>query len=124
MAALPAEYKRHVAPLDDRAFVADKFHMAPHHFIKVVHTKFESTNVKSYQQTHQWNVRMVKRKSIPQAQFSYDLSPVEVIVTKGERRWYDFLTSILAIIGGTYSSIGLTHGILRLGGDSVKSLFS
>jgi len=65
----------------------------------------------------------MNRKSVPQAKFSYDLSPVEVIVTKGERRWYDFLTSILGIIGGTYSSIALAHGLCRLTTTQVQALF-
>jgi thiol-disulfide isomerase/thioredoxin len=114
MAALPSKYKRHVNPMDGKVFVANKFHMAPQHYIKVVHTRFESGNVRSYQQTHQWSVRTLQRKIVPQAKFSYDLAPVEVIITKGDRRWYDFLTSLLAIVGGTYSSIALVHGFFRL----------
>jgi len=72
---LPREYRRHANPLDGRNFVVDKFHQAPHHFIKVVHTRFEKSNVRSYQQTHQWSTRTIQRKTIPQAKFSYDLSP-------------------------------------------------
>jgi len=121
--ALPAEYKRHVNPLDGKTFVANKFHMAPQHFLKVVHTRFEWSNLRSYQQTHQWSVRTNNRKTVPQAKFSYDLSPVEVVVTKGERRWYDFLTSVLGIVGGTYSSIALAHGVMKLTSTQVMSLF-
>lgn len=125
ISALPADFKRHVNPLDGKNFVADKFHMAPQHYIKVVHTRFEGMvgNIKSYQQTHQWSVRTIARKTVPQAKFSYDLAPVEVIIEKGQRRWYDFLTSILGIIGGAYSSIALTHGLLKVSGESISSMF-
>ena len=34
-----------------------------------------------------------------QAKFSYDLAPVEVVVGKAERRWYDYITQIFAITG-------------------------
>lgn len=122
ISALPAEYKRHVNPLDGKSFITEKFHMAPHHFIKVVHTRFEAKDIKSYQQTATSSNKMVQRKSVPQAQFSYDLAPVEVIITKGDRRWYDFLTSCLAIIGGTYSSIALTHGVLTWTAEGLSSL--
>lgn len=122
IAALPAEYKRHVNPLDGKVFIADKFHQAPQHYIKVVHTRFEASNIRSYQQTHQWSVRTIQRKAVPQAKFSYDLAPVEVVVTKGDRRWYDFLTSVLAIIGGTYSSIALTHGFFKLVFGQIASI--
>ena len=56
---------------------------------EVVHTRFEDRDSKSYKQTHQWSVRTVQHKTIPQAKFSYDLAPVEVVISKGERRWYD-----------------------------------
>lgn len=122
ISALPAEYKRHVNPLDGRSFVASKFHHAPQHYIKVVHTRFEQTGLRSYQQTHQWSVQTLQRKLAPQAKFSYDLAPVEVVVSRGTRRWYDFVTSIFAIIGGAYSSMAILHGLLRLGAKHLAGL--
>jgi len=75
MSYLPSDYRKNVNPLDGKMFIAEKFHMAPQHYIKVVHTRFESNNIKSYQQSHQWNVRTIQRKVVPQAKFSYDLPP-------------------------------------------------
>lgn len=124
ISSLPKEYRRHVNPLDGKAFIATKFHHAPQHYIKVVHTRFESSSVRSYQQTHQWSVRTLQRKTVPQAKFSYDLSPVEVLITKGHRRWYDFVTSVLAIIGGAYSSMAIVHGLMKLTSSQILSLFS
>jgi len=118
---LPSEFRRHVAPLDGKTFVAPKFHMAPHHFIKVVHTRFEELAMRSYQQTHQWSVRTIQRKTIPQARFSYDLSPVEVVVRKSDRRWYDFVTSIFAIIGGAFTVMSMTSGMLNFANTQFKS---
>ena len=49
---------------------------------------------------------------IPEARFSYDLSPMAVmIVTKG-KKWYEFITSICALIGGTFTVLGLLSGFL------------
>jgi hypothetical protein len=59
---------------------------------------------------------------VPQAKFSYDLSPVEVIITKGDRRWYDFVTKIFAIIGGAYTIMSLAASSINLTGSAVKSL--
>jgi len=117
---LPEEYSRHAAPLDGRTFTVDKFHQAPHHFIKVVHTRFEASDLRSYQQTHQWSVRTIQRKTVPQAKFSYDLSPVEVVIRKGERRWYDFVTSIFAIIGGAFTVMSMTSGVLNVASAQFK----
>jgi hypothetical protein len=41
-------------------------------------------------------------ENVPEARFSYDLSPMAVVVQKEGRKWYDYLTSLCAIIG-TYS---------------------
>jgi len=118
---IPTEFRQHVTPLDGKTFTAPKFHMAPHHFIKVVHTRFEELKTRSYQQTHQWSVRTIQRKTVPQARFSYDLSPVEVVVKKSDRRWYDFVTSIFAIIGGAFTVMSMTSGMLTFAGTQFKS---
>jgi len=122
--ALPAEYKRHVNPLDGRTFAVDKFHKAPNHFIKVVHTRFEDTGLRSYQQTHQWSVRTLQRSSTPQAKFSYDLAPVEVVVSKGERRWYDFVTQVFAITGGAFTIFSMSAGFIKTTSVQIKSMLN
>jgi len=118
--SLPAEYRQAATPLDGRIFLVDKFHMAPHHYIKVVHTRFEGRNTRSYQQTHQWSVRTVPRRTVPQAKFSYDLSPVEVVVRKAERRWYDFVTQVFAIVGGTVTVMSMTSGAFNFASKQFK----
>lgn len=120
--ALPSEYKKSVNPLDGRGFTVDKFHKAPNHFIKVVHTRFEGTGIRSYQQTHQWSTRTLQRNAVPQAKFSYDLAPVEVVVTQGERRWYDFMTSIFGIVGGAYTIMGMSAGMVKTVHVHVKEM--
>mmetsp|Transcript_42482 Transcript_42482/g.109681 ORF Transcript_42482/g.109681 Transcript_42482/m.109681 type:complete len:480 (-) Transcript_42482:69-1508(-) len=118
---LPSEYRRNANPLDGRKFAVDRFHQAPHHFIKVVHTRFEKTKQRSYQQTHQWSIRTVQKKTVPQAKFSYDLSPVEVVVRQNDRRWYDFLTNVFAIIGGTFTVMSMTSGMLNFASSQFKA---
>lgn len=112
LSQLPWEYRENAAPVDGHTFAVDKFHMAPQHFIKVVHTRWASSKVRSYQQTHQWSVRTLPRDKVPQANFSYDLSPVEVVIKMGDRRWYDYMTSVFAIIGGTFTIMSMTAGFL------------
>lgn len=119
--ALPAEYRRHVNPMDGITYAVDKFHKAPQHFIKVVHTRFEGNGIRSYQQTHQWSVRTVKRNTIPQAKFSYDLAPVEVIVTRGDRRWYDYVTQLFAITGGAFSVMSILVGGMHFSAVQLKN---
>lgn len=122
MHSLPSDYKKHINPIDGRTFSVDKFHKAPNHFIKVVHTRFAESGIRSYQQTHQHSVRTLQRHSVPQAKFSYDLSPIEVVVSKGGRRWYDFVTQVFAIVGGCVSVVSMTTGFVRVSQDTVKHL--
>jgi Endoplasmic reticulum vesicle transporter len=44
---------------------------------------------------------------IPEARFAYEVSPMAVIVSKKRQKWYSFITHILALIGGTFSIVGL-----------------
>ena len=50
---------------------------------------------------------------VPEAKFSYDLSPMAVIVQNKGRRWYDFITSLCAIIGGTFTVVGIVDAVLH-----------
>lgn len=117
---LPTEYQEHVAPLNGKTFVVDHFHMAPHHYIKVMSTSFPDYGTSSYQMTHHSNFRSIAKSARPQASFSYDLSPVEVIVTTKSRRWYDFITSILALIGGTFTFMSMISGMYTMASKSFK----
>eukprot|EP01065_Artemidia_motanka_P010726 TRINITY_DN15740_c0_g1_i1.p1 TRINITY_DN15740_c0_g1~~TRINITY_DN15740_c0_g1_i1.p1 ORF type:complete len:473 (+),score=171.29 TRINITY_DN15740_c0_g1_i1:64-1482(+) len=119
---LPVEYQRHIAPLDGRTFTVGKFHKAPHHYIKVVSTNFESWGqTRSYQITHQHREANIGRRDVPQAKFSYDLAPVEVIVTQErQKKWYDFITGALAIVGGTFTVLSLTSGMFNMASKAFK----
>ena len=35
-----------------------------------------------------------------------------VVISKEERKWYDFLTSICGVIGGTFTVVGLLDGFV------------
>lgn len=49
--------------------------------------------------------------NVPEARFSYDLSPTAVIVTRSGRRWYEFITSLCAVVGGTFTVFALMDGV-------------
>ena len=119
---IPDEYRSSIAPLDGKTFLVDRFHQAPHHYIKVVSTTFASlSNIKSYQITHQHRIANIPKHTIPQAKFSYDLAPVEVIVTEERvKQWYSFFTSALAIVGGAYTVMGLTSGVCNIASKAFK----
>lgn len=51
--------------------------------------------------------------NVPEAKFSYDLSPTAVIISQKGRRWYEFITSLCAIVGGTFTSFALMDTVLH-----------
>ena len=44
---------------------------------------------------------------MPEARFSYDLSHMAVDIEKKGKRWYEFITTIAALIGGSFTGVGL-----------------
>lgn len=102
-------------PLDDHMFTTDEFHQAYHHYIKVVSTHLKMASSKLpilYQFVEQSQVVQYDVVNVPEARFSYDLSPMSVVVEKEGRKWYDYLTSLCAIIGGTFTTLGLIDATL------------
>ena len=105
------------SPMDGTYYVTEKFHAAYHHYIKVVSTHLNMGSSKAnklitYQFLEQSQIVYYDESSVPEARFSYDLSPMSVVVYKEGRKWYDYLTSLCAIIGGTFTTLGLIDATL------------
>merc|ERR1719427_78246 len=91
-------------------------HSAPQHYIKVVTTLYEFHNepqIKAYQLATQNRIAEFDENYVPEAKFSYDLSPISAIVSQRGKPFYSFLTSLFAIIGGTFTVISLLDGALE-----------
>jgi len=120
---VPEEHKQ-FNPMDDKVYTTTKFHQAFHHYIKVVSThlnmgssrgaeSFNDVNsITVYQMLEQSQIVFYDEVNVPEARFSYDMSPMSVVVQKEGRKWYDYLTSLCAIIGGTFTTLGLIDATL------------
>jgi hypothetical protein len=51
-------------------------------------------------------------EDIPEARFAFDISPMAVRISKEPRPLYSFITSVCAIIGGTFTVFGLLNAVL------------
>ena len=87
-------------------FTSYKPHMAPQHYLNVIPTIFDESVI-VYQSTVQSHIADVKISDIPQARFSYRFSPMTIKVSTRGRPFYDFMTSVFAIVGGTYTFVSL-----------------
>ena len=76
------------------------------------HLNIGSTTLPAiYQFLEQSQIVFYEKVNVPEARFSYDLSPMSVLVEKG-RKWYDYLTSLCAIIGCTFTTLVLIDAML------------
>jgi len=97
---------KNVQPMKQTEHTAYKAHMAPQHYLNVIPTIFDETVI-VYQATVQSHIADILPTDVPQARFSYQFSPMTIKVSTRGRPFYDFLTSVFAIIGGTYTLISL-----------------
>jgi len=122
---LPAKHVALMKPLNGREFVSDKMHAAPHHYLKVVSVNFGDVSrfwkTPFYELTSQNRIAVYKEEETPQAKFSFDLSPLAITVGQKSEHWYDFLTGLLGILGGTFTVIRLINGGVLFTKEKVKN---
>merc|ERR1712050_513399 len=97
---LPRDALKHVSPLDGQGFSTSSFHEAHEHHLRVVSTVTSSGL--AYQFSHYGRLQRLNESVIPQARFHFDLEPFAIQFTTEHKKWYDFLTSLLAILGGIF----------------------
>lgn len=100
-AGLPSEVLTNLSPLDGQPYVSQNYHEAWIHDLKVVST-VGTRGSTAYQISHQKRLATVAQDDVPQAQFHYDIEPFSIWVKQDEKRWYDLITSLLAILGGSF----------------------
>lgn len=102
----------HLTPIDGRTFTTERAFEAPEHYLKVAHTKMGKKKA-LYQLTHTSQNRKIKgleRQLVPHIRFSYDFSPLTVSIQKRDKPWYEFLTSLIGLLGGSYTVVQLCGG--------------
>ena len=107
-------------PMDGTVYVSKQTHEAYHHYIDIVSTSLEvgryrgSNEILAYQMVQSSQIMHYQDDDIPEARFSYDLSPMAVDIEVKGKRWYQFVTSTCALIGGVFTVSGLLAGFLGL----------
>ena len=97
--------------------------MTLEHYLKVVHTSYTlSTDraVETYQYTVN-NNHYQDGASLPAAVFSYDISPMQVVVSEERESFAAFLTQLCAIIGGVFTVTGIVDGLVYHGANTFKA---
>lgn len=86
------------------------------HFVKVVPTAYQalrSSPVEAYEYTINSNQYQEPEDEVPHVRFTYDLSPMQVVVRETSRPLIDGVVGLLAIMGGVYTAFMMVEGMLR-----------
>jgi len=98
----------HQTPMNGNVYITHQLHEAYHHFIKLV-----PLNDGAYQVLSNSHLASYQQDNIPEAKFVIDLSPIAIKYETYSRRWYDYITSLMAIIGGSFTFVGCLEPIFR-----------
>lgn len=127
---VPKGFKNTLSPLDGNVYINHNEHEAFHHYMKVVTTQFADPykpqkmtskrrsrnpeNPMAYQILCSSQLSYYRNDIVPEAKFSYDPSPIAVYHRiNSDRHWYDYLTSLMAIIGGTFTVLGMIENTIH-----------
>lgn len=128
---LPVDAYSLTQPMDGNSYVTQTLHQAYHHYLKVVTTNFlpgksrhSRTNQRIYQIQQQSQIAFYDEGDAPEARFHYDLSPIAVTYRrKYKHEWYDYVTSLVAIVGGSFTVFGLLDSTLYTVGRGLKKSY-
>mmetsp|Transcript_75994 Transcript_75994/g.220722 ORF Transcript_75994/g.220722 Transcript_75994/m.220722 type:complete len:486 (+) Transcript_75994:99-1556(+) len=120
-AGMPRDVVRHTAPIDGTAFITGGAHQTWIHDMKVVST-VSSSGLVAYQFHHTRRLSSVAEDVVPQVQFFFDMEPFSIHIRNDDKRWYEFATSLMAIMGGCFVVMRLMTGISNTALASLRSL--
>lgn len=105
----PPGFEDSTKPMNGMDYVTTELHTAHHHYLKLV-----PTNLFSYQVLQSSQLSYYRDDQVPEAKFIIDLSPISVMYRWKTRRWYDYVTSLMAILGGTFTVVGMILSGVRV----------
>ncbi|KAL3912285.1 MAG: hypothetical protein SGARI_001238 [Bacillariaceae sp.] len=105
---LPPKFYESNIPMNGNIYVTRNLHESFHHYIKLI-----STNGNTFQVLQSSQLASYDREVTPEAKFIIDLSPIAVEYQRVSRHWYDYCTSLMAIIGGTFTVVGFFESGIR-----------
>jgi hypothetical protein len=117
-ATVPKTVEAKIAPMDGNVYITENLHEAYHHYLKIVSTQVDGLRVgfrylRIYQILPQSQLSIYRNDMVPEAKFAYDLSPIAVSYRKDKVKWYDYCTSIMAIIGGVFTVVGMIESSIH-----------
>jgi len=105
---LPKGQRVFTHPVDGKKFCTKEAHQTFEHHIQVVSTL--SSYGQTYQFQHYERLSISSNQSeVPQARFHFDIDTFAIKIMDSDKSMYQFATSTMAILGGTFVMIKLLH---------------
>jgi len=117
-ANVPDSVASKITPMNGMVYPTYDLHEAYHHYLKVVSTNVDGLAIgkrklKVYQIMENSQLAYYRNDIIPEAKFIFDLSPIAVSYRKESGHWYDYMTSIMAIVGGIFTVVGMVEASIH-----------
>ena len=117
-ANVPEGVANKISPMNGNIYPTQELHEAYHHYLKVISTNVDGLRVgkrdlRVYQVIENSQLAFYRNDIIPEAKFIFDLSPISVSYRSTSRQWYDYATSIMAIIGGVFTVVGMLESTVN-----------
>lgn len=122
---IPEGVKPNINPLRGNVYITTNLHESYHHYLKLITTRIEGMRIgnrdlRSYQMLANSQLAYYQKDVTPEAKFAYDLSPISVSYRFKTGRWYDYCTSIMAIVGGVFTVVGMIESSIHATVNTVK----
>jgi len=113
MKGIPETVSTKMTPMNGNIYTTQNLHESFHHYLKVVSTGVDLQSTKAYQIIPSSQLAYYRNDMVPEAKFVYDLSPISVSYRTSSRKWYEYMTSLFAIIGGVFTMVGLIESTIH-----------
>jgi hypothetical protein len=117
MMMLPQKTRAAMNTMAGRTFHSTHQNTSHEHYIKVLSTDFRLIDFEQVQ-AYKYHVlsnafEVGHALEGPHVKFTYDLSPLTVQVIQQETPFFEFITSLFGLVGGTFTVIGLVHATVN-----------
>ena len=117
-ARLHTQAARKSTPMDGNAYLTNELHEAYHQFTKVTttsspHLKVGKRELKAYRIVQSSLLSYYQKDQIPGANSVLTRPRCRNNVSPSSRHWYDYMTPIMANIGGIFTIVGLLESMVN-----------
>lgn len=115
---MPSGLVRSLHPMDENVYVTGELHQAHHHHLRVITHSFQWAKGEPgrfHRILQNSQLSNYRHHIVPEAEWSYEISPIVVSYIEEYRSWYAYLTGVLAIVGGAFTIVGMMDtGLLSI----------